>query len=445
MSLFKRLFHHQKRQGETDAADQTTRAVVQLLQSHRLLGEILLQLPRSYAPNQAATAELTWQGNQLVLKINPDQFLQLRTDDQQTLLAHEALHVLWQHPLRYAHHPHPDMVKLATDVAVNQYLTAAPAGTATLAQLRRLLRKRIPARLDSQEYLILLENTTVEEQERLKKGGLRLNGRGQGRQPAPGADGHQGWHTAADRVGQGSQQVRLANLRRILRHAWQQTPKRDRGLLPGEVVQQLAAPSRSATFDWRPILRRQVGKITRGKEESRVRFNRRQPLRMDLPGQISNQTADLRIFIDNSGSMTDAEIDRALVEIRNLLARERPVVTAYSFDAKVYEPGQRLRSGHQIAWCRQGGGGTSFQAIFDYLRDHHIPRSGTVIVIITDGWGEENLRMHHYRNVDWLLTTGANQLSVKQPGGHVFQLKEGIKDGNHVESTGNAAGPDPQQ
>ncbi|MCH3921529.1 vWA domain-containing protein [Limosilactobacillus sp.] len=444
MSFLDRLFHHQKRQ-DTTAADQATRAVVQLLQSHRFLGEVLLQLPRSYDPDQAATAELAWQGDQLILRINPDQFLQLRTDDQQTLLAHEALHVLWQHPLRYAQHPHPDMVKVATDVAVNQYLAAAPTSTATLAQLRRLLRKRVPARLDSQEYLILLENTTVEEQERLKKGGLRLSGQGHGQQSALGTDGHQGWRTSVGQASQGSQQIRLANLRRVLRHAWQQTPKRDRGLLPGEVVQQLTGPRQSAAFDWQSVLRHQVGKITRGKEKSRARFNRRQPLRMDLPGQVSHQTADLRIFVDNSGSMTDAEIRRALAEIRNLVARERPMVTVYSFDAKVYGPGQRLRSGHQIEWQRQGGGGTSFQAIFDYLRDHHVSRTGAVIVIITDGWGEEKLRMHRYRNVDWLLTTTSGQLSVKQPRGHVFQLKEGIRDDKHFESTGDAAGPDPQR
>lgn len=444
MGLFGRLFHHQKRQ-VSDAADQATQAVVRLLQHHRLLGEVLLQLPRSYDPDQVATAELAWQGEQLILKINPEQFRQLRTDDQQALLAHEALHVLWQHPLRYAQHPHPDMVKVATDVAVNQYLAAVPVGTATLAQLRRLLRKRVPARLDSQEYLTLLENTTVEERDRLKKGGLRLNGQGHGQQPAPGTDGHQGWRTSAGQASQGNQQIRLANLRRILRRAWQRTPKRDRGVLPGELVQQLAGPRQPANFDWQMFLRHQVGKITRGKEKSRARFNRRQPLRMDLPGQIGHQTADLRIFVDNSGSMTDAEIRRALAEIQNLVARERPVVTVYSFDAKVYSPGQRLRSGQQIKWQRQGGGGTSFQAIFDYLRDHHVSRTGAVIVIITDGWGEENLRMHRYRNVDWLLTTTTGQLSVKQPCGHVFQLKEGIRDDKHFESTGDAAGPDPQR
>lgn len=425
MSFWHRLFHPPVQQQKPPAVSQATQAVIKLLQSHRLLGEILLQLPRQFDPEQEATAGLSWQKNRLVLKLNPQQFCQLHTTDQELLLAHEALHVLWQHPLRYSHYPHSGLVKVATDVAVNQYLPTAPIGTVTLSQLRRLLRKRIPAKRDSQEYLTMLEQITVEEQERLKKGGIRLNGHGQDHQPAVGSDSHQGWRQNNVNSQQVNQQLCIAHLRHLIQHAWYQTPKRDRGLLPGEIVQQLSGARTTVKFNWQSILRQQVGKIVRGRENSYARFNRRQPLRMDLSGQVSHLTADLRIFVDNSGSMTDAEISQALMTISNLVRYKRAVVTAYAFDAKVYGPGQSLRSDHQIKWQRQGGGGTSFQAIFDYLRDHHIPRTGTIIVIITDGWGEQRLQMHHYHNIDWLLTTASRQLSVIAPHGHVFQLKKG--------------------
>ncbi|MFR0771761.1 MAG: VWA-like domain-containing protein [Limosilactobacillus pontis] len=128
-------------------------------------------------------------------------------------------------------------------------------------------------------------------------------------------------------------------------------------------------------------------------------------------GSNAHLTADLRIFVDNSGSMTDQEISRALTEISWLVRRERVRMTVYSFDAKVYAPGQHLHPGRTTNWQRRGGGGTSFQAVFDYLAVHHVSRAGTIVVIITDGWGERRLRYHRYRNVDWLLTTAA-QLSV---------------------------------
>lgn len=422
MAFWNKLLRH--RHPAKDVPAMASQVVVAVLQKHRLLGEILLQLPRQFNNHQPGVVGLCWVGDQLVLVINSTTFSQLRMDDARLLLAHEALHVLWQHPLRYAAHPHPRLVKVATDMAVNQYLPAAPPGTATLAQVQRLLRKKIPAHLDSQDYLHLLAATSVIERERLKQGGISLEGDRQGELSAPGdQDDHHGW---ARQNGQqaGNQQVRLANLRRLLRHAWQQTPQHDRGLLPGAVRQALSGDQPRARFDWRVVLAHQVGQITRGKEPSHARFNRRQPLRMDLPGQVTHLTADLRIFVDNSGSMTDAEIGRALAEITRLVRHERVRVTTYSFDAKVYAPGQRLRPGRTIEWQRQGGGGTSFQAVFDYLASHHVPRAGTIVVIITDGWGEQHLRNHRYQNVDWLLTTTADQLSVVDQPGRVFELRK---------------------
>lgn len=419
MTFWDKLFH---RYPAKDAPVLVSQAIVAILQEHRLLGEILLQLPRQFADHQDTVVSLHWVGDQLTLVINPNMFNRLRHDDAQLLLAHEALHVLWQHPLRYAGHPHPALVNVATDMAVNQYLPAPPPGTATLEQLRKLLRRRIPARLDSQEYLRILARTTVAERERLKKGGIQLEGARRGQLPVSGTqDDHRGWYQRSSQLAS-SQQVRIANLRRLLRHAWHQTPQHDRGLLPGEVRQALSPQRSSGSFDWRQVLTRQVGQIARGKEESHARFNRRQPLRMDLPGQVTYLTADLQIFIDNSGSMADATVSQVLTEITALTRRYRVKATAYSFDAKVYSPGHSLRSGRSLAWQRHGGGGTSFQAIFDFLDSHHVSRTGTLVVIITDGWGEKQLRDHRYHNVDWLLTTKTDQLSVIDHPGRVFEL-----------------------
>lgn len=419
MAFWDKIFH---RHSAVSAPAMVSQVIVAVLQKHRLLGEILLQLPRQFDEHQAAVVGLHWKGDQLTLVVNPKTFIALRQDDAQLLLAHEALHVLWQHPLRYADHPHPQLVKVATDMAVNQYLPAAPPGTTTLEQVRKLLRRRIPARLDSQDYLRILTTTSVAERERLKKGGIRLEGDRKGELPASGEqDDHRGW-TRGVAQPVGNQQVQLANLRRLLQHAWHQTPQHDRGLLPGEVRQAISPRHPSSSFDWRQVLTRQVGQIARGKKPSHARFNRRQPLRMDLPGQVTHLTAELKIFVDNSGSMTDAEIGRALTEIMQLVRHYRVKAMAYSFDAKVYSPGQPLRPGRSINWERRGGGGTSFQAIFDFLAAHHVSRTGTLVIIITDGWGEKQLRDHRYRNVDWLLTTRADQLSVIGHHGRVFEL-----------------------
>ena len=149
---------------------------------------------------------------------------------------------------------------------------------------------------------------------------------------------------------------------------------------------------------------------------------------MDLPGQVSRLVPAVHIFVDNSGSVSDEELATALLAIGQMTGTLGLPAWLYSFDAKVSGKGTRLRPGQAPRLIRQGGGGTQFQSVFDYLRDHHVPTTGTMVVIITDGWGESSLRYHHYRNVFWLLTTKRDQLSVPAPASHVLELRRKQND-----------------
>lgn len=429
MAWWQKIFHHHSPVDRPDASQRVTQIVAAIIHQYRFLGEILLQLPRQYNPEVPGTAGLDWTGDQLVLRLNPSAVAKMRDDDLQILLEHEALHIAWEHPVRYAHHPHQGLVQVATDVAVNQYLPAAPRGTTTIAQLERLLRRRLPEKQDSQDYLAILEGATPEEQDRLRRGGIKLNGQRQGQQAAPGnrqplTDTHAGWAHNGGKTN-GNQQLRLAKIRQVLKKAWSQTPQRDRGLLPGAVRQHLSEqPTPVVTPLWQVLLHRQLGSIVAGKKDSSARFNRRQPLRMDLPGRVSKLVPDLQIFIDNSGSVPDKKLATALAAVDQLVSRFRLGATVYSFDARVNPRGQQLRPGMKVNRERSGGGGTSFQSVFDFLRQQRIPKRA-VVVIITDGWGETTLRDHHYQNVFWLLTTKRGQLSVPAKANHVFELQGG--------------------
>lgn len=404
-----------------------TAAIVQVLQNNRLVGEVLVQLPRRLDPSLKATMGLRWQENQLQLVVNPERLAELRTDEIISLLEHEALHVIWQHPIRYRNHRELELVRVATDVAVNQYLTEPPAGTVTLDQLQRLLKEKIPAKLDSHDYLRILEKSTPTQQERLQHAGIRFHGKQKGQAPSEGnhpLDTHEGWQMKEALNSQnGNLQLRIANIRQILTTAWHETPQRDRGLLPGNIVAQLQSTARPRSIKWQRILRQQFGLLAKGVQASHARFNRRQPLRMDLPGTVTNLMPAVDIFIDNSGSVSDEELTQGLATINKMLKKYRLPAILYSFDAKVVA--KEKVNGKRVKLVRHGGGGTSFQCIFDYLHQHHISRQGRIIIIITDGWGEKKLRTYHYRNVYWLLLTSADQLSVEIPPGRVLEMERG--------------------
>ncbi len=394
-------------------------AVVRVLQRRRLLGEVLLQLPRQISDQTSDHIGLRWQEDQIQLVISTKYIQTVDASTLTLMLEHQALHLLWQHPFRYQKVLYPGLVKVATDVAVNQYLPATPAGTADLGQLERLLHRKLPQREDSGTYLRILETLTIKERERLKKAGWRLEKRNPVGQQND-ADSHQGWQSGAQIVSE--QTVRLAHLKAITQRALQRVPHRDRGLIPGELLEQLQGANLVGNMDWRRVLRQQVGLIVHGRQENHARFNRRQPLRMELAGQVSRLVNELLVFVDNSGSVNDQELAEVINEIRRLQQRYDASLTMYPFDAKVHDndcqTGMRM-----IKLQRSGGGGTAFQPIFDFLESKRINPATHQIIIITDGYGERNINQYQYTHIDWLLTSSPVELSVIHPQGRVLTMK----------------------
>lgn len=398
----------------------------------RLTGEVLLRLPRrAVDPSQdTAILGLEWQNQQLILGYNPHQLATIEPDQLLALLAHEALHVIWRHPLRYAGRADQANVKVACDIAVNQYLSQVPAGTATLESLRRLLHQNVSAHEDSAFYLRLIEQAHLQLKPTTDKHGQLLNrhlNERRGERPQPGKalpqlESHHGWGGSANPA---NHTWRLGQLQNLLKAAWRRTPQHDRGLLPGNIRQELEHMRRRPPMKWSRQLRLDLGMMAHDYQDSWGRFNRRQPIRMDLPGRMTKYVMMLDIFVDNSGSMPNDKISQLLSTINALGQQFQVQATVYPFDAKVQTKGiQQLQPGKRVDYQRVGGGGTCFQSIFDYLHQHHVAKYGHLIIIMTDGWGEKQINSYGYRNVIWLLTTGRDQLSVADPPGHIIEIKE---------------------
>lgn len=404
--------------------------VITVLQQQRLIGEVLLGLPRKVTPNSPGAMALHWQEGTLVLLIHPSAVAQLLPDQLIALLNHEAMHVVWRHPLRYADVADQANVKAACDVAVNQYLPVAPGGTATLSELRQLIRRPVKAGMDSANYLQVIRQSSIEQHGRLKHSGQLLSGDGQqtGVRRAQQAkmrlpmDSHRGWLTNEAKLDRYYLQ-RSASLQKLLTTAWQKTPKRQRGLLPGTIQQQLSG-DRHDRPRWVKQLQLQLGTVPRGKEDSRARFNRRQPYRMELPGQVTRYVNQLMVFVDNSGSMDDDEISSLLSQVNELAQERSTVVTIIPFDAAVHLEGQQQLSWQKkVEYRRYGGGGTRFQSVFDCLNSQHADKAALVL-IMTDGWGEKTIHNYGYRNVIWLVTTAKDELSISNPPGQVIEIQE---------------------
>ncbi|MDO4903206.1 MAG: VWA-like domain-containing protein [Limosilactobacillus sp.] len=392
--------------------------VSQILREKRFLGEILLFLPRKFDTEFEAATGLVWVDNEICLKINPNEFAKLRDDDAILLLEHNALHIAWRHPLRYDDHPDQDLVNIATDVAVNQGLSEDAPGTFSLEWAERYIDADFKEFQDSQVYLNILENLSGEEKQKLRST-MAKQGDGKAKNQ-PAHESHDQWQSSAK--AQRNSRIRQMSFQKLIYNATKSTPYKDRGTIPGSSVSGVSANSGGTTEMWKLLLRREMGKIARGQRDTHARFNRRQPMRMDLPGKVARLVPEITIFVDNSGSITEDELGTTLTHISEMNRMLKIPLTIYSFDAAVHEQGQKVKPGARIKYERIGGGGTSFQAVFDFMQDQKISKR-SLVVIITDGWGERKITDHNYNNVYWLLTNRADQLSVDAPGSHVFELK----------------------
>lgn len=389
-----------------------SQAVIQLLSQDRLAGELMISISREIiVENSEIPLDLAWRDDQLVLRGNAQSINNLRMDELVNNLQHQALHLIWRHPLRYADASDHQLVSMACDIAVNQYLDHAPAGTMTLEQAQQTIREPLLAQQDSSYYLKKLRQLSIQQKRSLLKNANRTKSN-----PSDNDQLHEGWFH------HGNSLLRQGRLQQIIQKSTAQLSEQQRGLLPQSVQEALRPTGKQYRLPLQHALWQLLGQIPRGYQPSRARFNRRQPQRLELPGRITKLVHPLDVFIDQSGSMSNQTVAQVIQMLNRLATKADIEMMVGTFDAAIQSPLQTVNQSHPLALERHGGGGTSYQVVFDYLIAHHVNRQ-TPVIIVTDGWGESSIDDHGYHRILWLLTREGD-LSVKNMTTLTTRLEE---------------------
>lgn len=395
------------------ANQRLSEAIVEILKNHRLEGEILISISREIVQRGDFLLDLIWNNNQLEIRAVAKQVERSRMDELVAALRHQALHIIWQHPVRYSNYSHPWIANIACDVAVNQYLSQAPTGTMTLSKLEQIIRKPLQKGQGSEYYLQQLEALSIPEKEHLSQ---KIKKQVQNQQISDPQKEHLGWTKP------GNQLIRAGHVKRIVQKSYSQLDSKQRGVVPQAITTELINSETQYQLPFSHAFWRLMGQTPQGYQPSRARFNRHQPLRLELPGHITRFISQLDVFVDQSGSMSDDTVSKALTMI-NRLARQADIqILVRAFDAEIQGPVKKVDSSHHLHLQRHGGGGTRYQAIFDYLYDHHVPKR-TPIMVITDGWGEDKIQNYGYQRVLWMIT-GQGDLSVQNVPTKIYRLRE---------------------
>ena len=161
-------------------------------------------------------------------------------------------------------------------------------------------------------------------------------------------------------------------------------------------VQRMIKDFTEPKMDWRQMLRMNIQSIFKS-NFSFSRPNRKsQHCGAILPGMINEETIDVSVCIDMSGSISDKMAKDFLSEVKGIMDEYKDFkLDLWCFDTEIYAYKQFTGdTADEIEdYTPQGGGGTDFDVNYTFMKDNDIQPKR--FIMFTDGypcgsWGDED-------------------------------------------------------
>jgi predicted metal-dependent peptidase len=161
-------------------------------------------------------------------------------------------------------------------------------------------------------------------------------------------------------------------------------------------IQRMIGDFTEPKMDWRQMLRMNIQSILK----SNFSFNR--PNRKSqhcgaiLPGLMNDETVDVSVAIDMSGSISDVMAKDFISEVKGIMDEYKDFkLDLWCFDTEIYNYARFSGDSADdiISYECKGGGGTDFDVNFEFMKNENIePKK---FIMFTDGypcgsWGDEN-------------------------------------------------------
>ena len=315
-------------------------------------------------------------------------------------VAHEIWHNVFEHMLRSEGREH-SIWNAACDYAVNGNLTRDRIGTAP-SKIKIFHDTKHYGKSAEQIYDEIYEKMDAEQLSQL--GQLLDDHVDWGKQGKPG----QPQYTKEE----------LRQIRDEIKEATMQAAQAaGAGNTPAEIarmIKELTEPK----MNWREILRQQIQSTIRN-DYTFMRPSRKSwHIGAILPGTNYDETIDICIAIDMSGSISNKQAKDFLSEIQGIMDEYKDFkIKLWCFDTKVYNEEDFDGYGNDLlSYQVKGGGGTEFDCNWDYMKKHDInPKK---FIMFTDGypWGSWGDEMY----CDTVFIIHGNDTIVPPFGAHAY-------------------------
>jgi predicted metal-dependent peptidase len=322
--------------------------------------------------------------------------MMLRPKEVEFLVAHEVLHVVYDHMGRRGTRD-PQLFNIANDYAVNADLKRHKVGE-FIKTVPCLYEQKYDGKSSEEIYDDLMKNVQKIDINSLIDQMIDDHLDGDGESDGDG-DEKEGKGKRPTMSGEERERARQEIKQAILNAA----QSAEAGTLP-KGVERLIRSVTDPVMPWRELIQTNLTSAIRT-DFSWMRPSRR-GWHMDaiMPGMTPGEEIDVVVAIDMSGSISNKQAQAFLGEIGGMMdAFDGYKVHVFCFDTEIYNPADFTSENLDSidGYEPQGGGGTDFDAIFEYLKEvGNVPKR---LIVFTDGypcgsWGDAD-----YCDTTWII------------------------------------------
>jgi len=380
---------------DIDARERLVTARIGLLLRHSFFGNLATRLQLINADEWCGTAATDGQK----FYYNSRFIMMLKPKEVEFLVAHEVLHVVYDHMGRRDHRD-PQMWNIADDYCVNADLKRHKIGQ-FITTVPCLYEQKYDGKSAEEVYDDLMKNVQKISIEDLIDQLLDDHMDGDGEDGDSDSDGNK------EGKGKGRPKLSDEERERIRQEVKQAIINAAQSAEAGQLplgVERLIKQATNPVMPWRELIQTNLTSAIRT-DYSWMRPSRR-GWHMDaiMPGMTPGEEIDVVVSIDMSGSISNKQAQQFLGEIGGMMdSFDGYKVHVFCFDTDTYNP-QDFSSENMESieeYQPMGGGGTDFDCIFTYLKENAIDPKR--LIVFTDGypcgsWGDPD-----YCDTTWII------------------------------------------
>jgi predicted metal-dependent peptidase len=373
---------------DTEARERLVTARIGLLLRHSFFGNLATRLKLVNADEWCSTAATDGQ----TFYYNSRFIMMLKPKEVEFLVAHEVLHVVYDHMGR-RNHRDPQIWNIADDYCVNADLKRHKVGQ-FITTVPCLYEQKYDGKPAEEVYDDLMKNVQKINIDQLVDQLLddHMDGEGEDEDDNSNSKRPKMSPEERDRIRQEVKQAIISAAQSA-----------EAGSLPLG-VERLVKQAIDPVMPWRELIQTNLTSAIRT-DYSWMRPSRR-GWHVDavMPGMTPGEEIDVVVAIDMSGSISDKQAQQFLGEIGGMMeAFDGYKVHVFCFDTDYYNPQDFTSENLDTidTYEPKGGGGTDFDVIFDYLKEiGNVPKR---LIVFTDGypcgsWGDPD-----YCDTTWII------------------------------------------